>query len=594
MPKLLPQLLADAKSEGWSEWIKSEADERAVLNGCWFDVAAGQAWCDFLEKWFVFTRGTDVNGNNLVGRQYKMLDYQRQFLTMPLFGWKKDRERPHIRRFNKGDIFVAKKQAKSTWAAAICDAFLLKGPPRTEIYGVAHSREQTGVIYREAAAFARSSPELSKRLKAIDTHKRIVFEQKGSFYQALAGECGSRSAEGIIPTLILFDEIHVQRDRQLYDALAYACLASENSLFLSISTVGLADHTAIWWEQYSYAKGILDGSLHDDARFAYVAQADDGCKDSAKLRADPKQWRKAMPALGVTVKEEAVKAAVQEAENSPAKLNNLLRYVFNIPTAQVERVIPMDKWDECGRAITPEARKAFASSLIGRTCFGGLDIGATSDFTAFVLVFPHDDAEQIEIVVDELDKDIGATTTRIRRTFSVLAYFWLPARPVKREPTLENTIQQWQREGFIRTTPGNVVDYDQVLDDIGEIVAPYALAGIGFDRGFQGSQMGNNLMKHYGDIVEQVPQGILTMNAPFREILELTINGRLLHDGNPVLRWMASNTAAEERGGLIKPSKEHSREKIDGIAALTMAMCLATRDVDIGATIYETYGNLAL
>lgn len=582
----LPQLLADAKAEGWSEWIKSEADERAVLNGCWFDVAAGNAWCEFLEKWFRFTRGTDEHGNPLRGKPYLMLDYQRNDLTMPLFGWKRDRTRPHLRRYTKGDIFVAKKQAKSTWAGAICNAFLLKGPPRTEVYGVAHSREQTGIIYREAAAFARSSPELNKRLKAVDTHKRIVFDQKSSFYQAMAGENGARSAEGIIPSLILFDEIHVQRDRMLYDALAYACIASENSLFLSVSTVGIADRTAIWWEQYEYAKGIIDGTLHDDARFAYIAQADEGCKDSAKMRADPKQWRKAMPALGVTVKEEAVKAAVQEAENSPAKLNNLLRYVFNIPTAQIERVVPMEAWDKNATELTTD-------SLAGRVCYGGLDIGATSDFTAFVLVFPHDDAEEVEIGRDELDNELGTTKTTTRRSFSVLSWFWLPESPVKRDPILEAKIAAWRHAGLIRTTEGSVVDYDRVLDDIQEIVMPFTLSGIGFDRGFQGSQMGNNLMKLYGDMVEQVPQGILSMNAPFREMLELITIGRLFHDGNEVLRWMASNVAAEERGGLMKPSKQNSREKIDGITALVMALALAIRGNET-TSIYETPGSLTL
>lgn len=584
----IAQLKADAKAEGWSEWIKSEADERAVLNGCFFDVAAGKAWCDFLEKWFRFTRGTDADGNSLRGKKYAMLEYQRNDLTMPLFGWKRDRQRPHLRRYNKGDVFVAKKQAKSTWAAAICNAFLLKGEPRTEIYGVAHSKEQTGVIYREAAAFAKDSPELAKRLKPIDTHKRIVFEQKGSFYQALAGENGARSAEGIIPTLILFDEIHVQRDRMLYDALAYACLASENSLFLSVSTVGIADRTTIWWEQYEYARGIIDGTQHDDARFAYIAQADEGCKDSPEMRADPAQWKKAMPALGFTVKEDAVRAAVIEAENSPAKLNNLLRYVFNIPTSQASRVISMDQWDAC------EDKALTAESLAGRTCYAGLDIGSTSDFTAFVLVFPHDDAELIVEPADELDMEIDAGRSKVRRSFSVLAWFWLPETPVKRESTTQASIDMWIRDGHIKVTSGNVVDYDEVLADIQEIVKPFALAGIGFDRGFQGSQTGNNLMKVYGEMVEQVPQGILTMNAPFREMLELVMVGRLPHDGNPVLRWMATNTAAESRGGLMKPSKDHSKDKIDGIAALVMALSLAIKQQGVKKSVYETRGVLSL
>ena len=239
-------------------------------------------------------------------------------------------------------------------------------------------------------------------------------------------------------------------------------------------------------------------------------------------------------------------------------------------TEQAQRCIPMDKWDRCKAEIKPEM-------LAAKPCFAGLDIGAMSDFTAFVLVFPHDDGEPVDIPIDSQNPEAG-TRTITRRSFSVLPHFWLPERPVVRDSRMQATIAAWQQQGFIRTTGGSTVDYDVVLDDIVRMVAPFQLEGIGFDRGFQGSQMGNNLMKHFGEtIVQQVPQGILSMNAPFRELLELLMAGRLHHDGNPVLRWMAGNVAAEEKSGLIKPSKDQSSEKIDGISALTMAMFLAMK-----------------
>jgi phage terminase large subunit-like protein len=542
MPKSLAQFKADAKAEGWSDWIKSEADERAVLNGCWFDPDAGTHWCNVMEKYLRFTRN-GLDGVR-VGQPYRLIPYQRNDILMPLFGWKRDRAegRRHLRRYTKGDVFVAKKQAKSTLCGALCDTFLLKGPPRTEVYGVAHSSEQAGVIYREAEAFAKGSPELQKRLKPNATNKRIVYEEKGSFYQALAGENGARSAEGIIPTLILFDEIHVQRDRTLYDALAYACLATENSLFLSVSTVGVADETTIWWEQYSYAKGILDGSLPDDERFAYIAQADEGCKDSPEMRADPEQWRKAMPALGITVPEEKVAAAVQEAENSPAKLNNLLRYVFNIPTAQIERVIPMDKWAACEMREMPD--------LTGRECVPAYDGASHEDLTALVLYFPP--------IGDE------------ERGY-LKSWFWCPEEKIReREQKQMAHYGVWAKDGFIRTTPGAMIDGQTIVREIRQLSQTYRMSELYYDP-WGADEVVNGLQYDVQCIrIEQGPTG---MSGYCQTFLDFIVKQKLWHDGNPVMTWCCSNTAGESpRPDVLWFSKKKSAEKIDGAVAGAMAV----------------------
>lgn len=534
MTKSLPQLVADAKAEGWSEWIKTEADERAVLNGCWFDVPSAEHWCKFIEKWFKHTRAP------LIGKPYLLLDWHRNGVVMPIFGWKRSRERPELRRFTKGDVFVAKKQAKSTLCGALCDAFLLKGPPRTEVYGVAHSSEQAGVIYREAAAFAKSSPELSTRLKSIDTNKRIVYADKGSFYQALAGENGARSAEGIIPSMILFDEIHVQRDRTLYDALAYACLATENSLFLSVSTVGVADETTIWWEQYSYAKGVIDGTIVDDSRFAFIAQADEGCKDSAEMRADPVQWRKAMPALGVTVQEAAVAAAVREAENSPAKLNNLLRYVFNIPTAQVERVIPIDKWNACAGDLP---------DLTGRHCFAGLDVASHEDLTALVLYFPP----------------IGDETRGYLKSF-----FWCPEDKI-RERTMKQMAHytQWANDGHLLSTPGSRIDGQTIIAKLNELKEQYHIDELLFDP-WGADEIINGVQFDIECL--SIQQGPVGMAGFCKTFLDCIIGGKFVHDSNPVMTWCCANAAGESKPDVVWFSKKKSAEKIDGAIAGAMAV----------------------
>jgi phage terminase large subunit-like protein len=253
-------------------------------------------------------------------------------------------------------------------------------------------------------------------------------------------------------------------------------------------------------------------------------------------------------------------------------------------TATETRAIPMDKWDCCKRDVD-------YAKLLGRDCYGGLDIGATSDFTAFSLVFPHDDVEHVEVPID-IREPQGHKRSLARRSFTLLSWFWLPEHPRKRGERETRQIDTWRRMGLVRTTPGEVVDYDLVLEDIVAICSDYSLCCIGFDRGFQGSQMGNNLLNHYGErMVREFPQGIISMNAPFREFLELIILGRLHHDGNAVLRWMASNTAAEIRGGLMKPSKDKSAEKIDGIVSAVMGLGVAM--VGDGETSWYTPGVLS-
>ena len=153
---------------------------------------------------------------------------------------------------------------------------------------------------------------------------------------------------------------------------------------------------------------------------------------------------------------------------------------------------------------------------------------------------------------------------------------------------MEQVIDVWRRQGYLKTTAGDSVNYDEVVADIVEIVKPFNFLELALDRGFQGGQTSTNLQKIYGDKVVQFHQGIISMNPPFREFLEQLKAGRIEHSGNPVMTWMCGNTVAETRGGLIKPSKEMSTEKIDGVTAAVMALGQwITRKEDIEANWYS-------
>jgi phage terminase large subunit-like protein len=240
---------------------------------------------------------------------------------------------------------------------------------------------------------------------------------------------------------------------------------------------------------------------------------------------------------------------VNEARGMPANESIVRRLNFCEWREAAVHMIPMDKWDVNQRLFDPQ-------EFVGKAVFGGLDIGATSDFTAFVLLFP--------------DESTG------NRIYTLRPYFWLPESPRRYDEGMTQVINRWRKEGFVRTTPGEVVDYAQVCTDILEIVAPYYLVNLAFDKGYQGMWISQELANHLGhDKMRDFSQGIMSMCGPTREFVELVMTGRMFHDGNPVMRWMAANASAETRSGLIKPSKDHSAEKIDGVTAAVMALGLA-------------------
>lgn len=362
--------------------------------------------------------------------------------------------------------------------------------------------------------------------------------------------------------LVLIDEIHVQRSRELYDALTYASAARKNSLMLSVSTVGVADTTTIWWEQYAYAKGVLSGEIHDEARFAYVAQADEGCKDSAEMRADPKQWAKAMPSLGITVTEEKVRESVREAENSPAKLNNLLRYMFNIPTAQVDRVIPMEQWDACQWDVKKQGP---FPDLKGRLCFGGLDIASSEDLTTFVKYFPPQDDDSRGFLVSN---------------------FWCPESKVQeREHKQLAHYGQWVREGHLEETPGERIDHNIIIEKIYQDYRDYQIAEVAFDR-WNADKIVNELENNGVDMV-QIEQTFVGMSPLVHGFLNTIAEKRIWHDGNPVMTWCCSNTAADTREDQIRFAKGKSADKIDGAVGAAMAIGRGVLDFD-AVTFYDS------
>ena len=471
------------------------------------------------------------------GEHFKLLPWQHEVFR-ELFG----RLKPDgMRQYRVGYIELPKKMGKSTMLAGLAlYGLVADDEPGAEIFGAACDREQAGIIYREAASMVRSSPALSKVLEVIDSRKTIVHKASNSFYRVLSAD--AFRAEGLNIHYLLFDELHAQRDRRLWDALRYGGAARRQPLILSITTAGELDRQALWWEQRTYAERCKADPTLDPSFYGCVFKADD--KDDPF---DEATWHKANPSLGHTITLESFAADALEARNSPSKLNSFLRYRLNVATASDVRWILPDKWAACGGDLRP---------LAGRQAFVGLDLSSTTDLTCAVYLFPDDDG-----------------------TFDVLPFFWAPeegaaARAKKdKVPYLDWAKTQTPYGPLLRLTDGSATDYDVVRRDINEISKQFTVRQMGIDP-WNAQHIAQQLQ---GDGFEIVAfrQGYGSMSSPAKYLEAALLQQRIRHANHHVLSAHAAAVAIEmNHAGDIKPSKAKSTERIDGIVALIEAFGL--------------------
>ena len=489
------------------------------------------------------------------GKRFELMDWQEQIIR-DLFGILKPNG---YRQFNTAYIEIPKKNGKSELAAAV--ALLLTcgdGEQRAEVYGAAADRQQASIVFDVAADMVRMCPALNKRVKILASQKRLIYEPTNSFYQVLSAEAYSK--HGFNVHGVVFDELHSQPNRKLYDVLTKGSGdARMQPLFFLITTAGTDTHS-ICYEVHQKAQDIIDGRKIDPTFYPVIYGADD-----TEDWTSPKVWKKCNPSLGETIGMDKVKTACESAKQNPGEENSFRQLRLNQWVKQAVRWMPMDKWDKCAFAVNEE-------QLQGRVCYGGLDLSSTTDITAFVLVFPP---------LDEEDKYI------------ILPYFWIP------EDTLDLRVKRdhvpydvWQRQGYLQTTEGNVVHYGYIEKFIEELGKKFNIREIAFDR-WGAVQMVQNL-EGMGFTVVPFGQGFKDMSPPTKELMKLTLEQKLAHGGHPVLRWNMDNIFIRtDPAGNIKADKEKSTEKIDGAVATIMALDRAIRcGNDTSESVYNDRGIL--
>jgi phage terminase large subunit-like protein len=511
-----------------------------------FDEARADRVQTFFEKGLVHTKGRWAR------KPFLLADWQRDELLRPLFGTIRFDEQldEWVRAYTLAWVELARKNGKSELVAG-CGLYLLTadGEEEAEVYGCAEDKDQAGIVYQVAKRMVELSPALSKlqaagKLEVIDSKKRIVYNPTGSFYQVVAAD-GSGNL-GSNPHGVLFDEIITQPNRELWDALKTGMGTRDQPLMLAATTAG-NDPSSMAAEEHLHSEEVLRDPAVDPARFVFMRNT----PANADWK-DEKNWYHPNPGLGDFLRIQILRDEAQEAARSPGKQNAFRQFRLNQWVRQTTRWLDMGLWDENAGLVVEQHLK-------GKACYAGLDMASTTDFAAWVLYFP------------------GAITEaggKVRD--AVLARFWLPQAAVDRRKDMRDVLEAWARSGRLRITPGDVIDLDAIKKRIDADARSFRVKRVGYDR-WGATDIVQWLKRRMAeDDVVGIPQTTTGLNAPSKELERLLGLRQLAHGGHPVLRWMADNVERKsDAQGNIKPDRQKSKEKIDGIAALVDALFVA-------------------
>ena len=457
------------------------------------------------------------------------------FIIGSLFGWKRA---DGLRRFRTAYVEVARKNGKSVLlAGAALYALIADGEPGSHVYAAATTRDQARIVFGEAERMIDASPPL--RARVTRTVNNLAVMATSSWFRPLSADASKM--DGLNVHFAAVDEVHEHPNAEIIQKLNTATGARRQPLIFEITTAG-HDRQSVCWQHHEFSVKALEGSVPTEASdswFAYIATIDDGDDWT-----NPAVWVKANPSLGVTVKVEDLKRQVEEAREMPAQQNAIRRLRLNQWTEQVTRWIDMLVWAE-GAAVFDE------EDLVGRSCYGGLDLARVNDLSSLALVFPPEtEGEPVKVIWRHWcpEDDILRRSRRDRAPYTV-----------------------WRDQGWLVATEGNTTDFRFIEAEILNLASRFNILDVAYDRTFAGELVRN--LQDEGINMIEFGQGFISMGPAAAEFMRLLIGRELQHGGNPVATWCASNvTVRRDPAGNEKPDKERSTERIDAVVAAVMAV----------------------
>lgn len=523
-----------------------------------FDIEKAVRVCRFIEKL------PHVKGEWAKRKEKIFLQPWQVFILAAVFGW------VHLltglRRFRWVYEEVARKNAKSTKMAGVgLYCMGAEGEAGAEVYSAASKKEQAKIIWTAARQMVEKTAGLRKFFGISTTAHSIIKRDNASIFKPLGSN--DDTEDGLNISLGILDELHAHKSRGMFDVIETGTGSREQPLIWSITTAG-QNRECIAKEQRSYVEKILSGVLKDESYFGIIFSVDPEDLETDAVYTDPAIWQKANPNYGISVDPVDLAAKAAKALRLPSARSNFLTKHCNVWVSSDNPWMDMLKWDSCADPSLDIA------DFAGQPCVVALDLASKVDLVSFIILFWK-----------EIDSPRGFETH-----YYAFCTNYLPEETI--ELSRVSSYRGWEAEGYIISTPGAVIDFDLVEEDLKALPTTYQIQveGVGYDP-FQATQLATHLIDDNVPMVE-IRQTVQNLSEPMKDVLALVYSNRLHHDGNPVLAWAVSNVVCHtDKKDNIFPNKERYEDKIDPAVALIMArkMSMIQEADELGGkSIYES------
>ncbi|WP_030677713.1 terminase large subunit [Streptomyces sp. NRRL B-1347] len=512
------------------------AHQASKREGAYFDVPAARRAIAAIES-MRHTKG------RWGGTALKLAPWQKVWIIAPIFGWLwHDPELGRAVRVARTVwIEVPRKAGKSTLSSGIGLVLLLADREiGAEVYAAAGSLPQAERVFDDAKRMALTSRAVRGRVEVLRGLIRVP--RTGGVFRALSKI--AETAHGLNVSGAIVDEVHVHKRRDLIDAIETGTGARDQPLVVFITTADEGQEGSIYDEKHTYTRRCADGIVDDPAHYGVIWAAEESDDPFAEST-----WRKANPGLGVSPSLAYMRREAAKAKSTPSYFPTFCRLSLNRRMRSSSRWLTLPLWDE-NNGTVDEKRFRY------RRAWGGVDLSAVSDLSAWVIA--------VESRVPGVELEL-------------ISRFWLPEERVDElEQQLQVPLRQWARDGLLTLTEGDAIDYDAIERQIVADCRRLDVQRISYDRMFAGQLVQRIDAKTRGVDVVPVAQTYLGMSPGSKELERLLREGRIRHGGNPVLRWHASVVEVYRDGNdnmrPVKPDRDKSSARIDGIAAAVMAL----------------------
>jgi len=502
----------------------------------YMDEAAAEAAVEFFPRYLRHWKG------EWAGKPFRLARWQERDIIRPFFGMK--RRSDGLRRFRTCWIEVPRKNGKSTLCGGVGILGLIgDGERGAEVYTAGTDKNQAKIVFREAYNMIRASPDLMKHCELFA--QSIYCGELDGLLRPLSAD--AKTKDGLNASCLIMDEVHAYPNRNLYDVLHTSQGARRQPIEFMATTAG-KDKKSFGWQMHNYAVKVRDGVIDDHEMLVVIYGADD--KEDWRSEAT---WRKANPGYGESLKAEYFKAQAKKADELLAYQNTFRQLHLNQWVMQSRRAIDSEQWMAC-TGDTPWDE--MEEKLSGRRCHAGLDLASTTDLAALAYIFEPEEGEDV---------------------WPVLCRFFVPEENIEKRARRDHVpYDQWRDKGALTATDGNVIDYRAIRHTLEEDRKKFQIVSVGYDP-WNATQLALELQDD-GYPMFEFRQGMSSMAGPTREFLRLVAGQLLAHGDHPVLTWNVLNLDVKtDPAGNMKPDKEKSGDRIDGVVALIMATGRATQ-----------------